>query len=158
MKTGTTLFLKAAVILMGVPILGLCIVGLPWLVKNPVNAEYSQLLYPIITGMYISVIPFCIALFQAFKILQYIDKSKAFSELSAKALRNIKYSAITISILYVILLPFIYLVAEKDDAPGLILIGLVLIYASMIIAVFVSVLKKLLKEAIEIKTEHDLTI
>jgi hypothetical protein len=108
--------------------------------------------------MYSAAIPFYFALYQAFKLLSYIDKNKAFSELSVKALKNIKYCAITISALYVVIIPFVYLVAEKDDAPGLIIIGMVPIFASMVVAVFAAVLQKLLKNAIDIKSEYDLTV
>lgn len=48
--------------------------------------------------------------------------------------------------------------AERDDAPGIIVIGLIIIFASMVIAVFAAVLQKLLKEAIAIKSENDLTV
>jgi hypothetical protein len=158
MKRGTTLFLKIAVILIGIPILALCIFGLPWLANNPANPDYAHILYPILIGMYISAVPFYFALYQAFKLLCYIDKNKAFSQISVKALKNIKYCAITISALYLVIMPFVYLVAEKDDAPGLIIIGMVPIFASMVIAVFAAVLQKLLKEAIDIKSENDLTV
>jgi hypothetical protein len=158
MKKGTTLFLKLAVILMGFPVLALCIFGLPWLANNPVNPDYAHILYPIVIGMYVAAIPFYIALYQAFKLLIYIDKNKAFSELSVKALKNIKNCAITISTLYVVILPFVYFVAEKDDAPGLIIIGMIPIFASTVIAVFAAVLQKLLKEAIDIKSENDFTV
>jgi ABC-type nitrate/sulfonate/bicarbonate transport system permease component len=55
-------------------------------------------------------------------------------------------------------MPLYYLVAGADDAPGIILIGLVIIFASIVIAVFAAVLEKLLKKAIDIKAENDLTI
>ncbi|SFF04543.1 Protein of unknown function [Paenibacillus algorifonticola] len=55
-------------------------------------------------------------------------------------------------------MPLFYLLAEKDDAPGIIVIGMVMIFASMVIAVFAAVLQKLLKEAIDIKSENDLTV
>ncbi|MBO1580387.1 DUF2975 domain-containing protein [Bacillus sp. XF8] len=158
MKRVSTTFLKIAVILIGIPILALCIFGLPWLANNPVNPDYAHILYPILIIMYVSVIPFFVALYQAFLLLSYIDKNKAFSKLSVRALKNIKYCAITISILYVVGMPLFYLMAEIDDAPGIILIGLVVIFASMVIAVFAAVLQKLLKEAIDIKSENDLTV
>jgi hypothetical protein len=158
MKQGTTLFLKIAVFIIGTPVLALCIFGLPWLANNPVNPDYAHILYPILIIMYVSVIPFFVALYQAFKLLSYIDKNKAFSEISVKALNKIKYCAITISGLYVVGMPFFYILAELDDAPGIILIGLVVIFASMVIAVFAAVLQRLLQEAIDIKSENDLTI
>ncbi len=55
-------------------------------------------------------------------------------------------------------LPFVYIMAEVDDAPGLIVIGMVPIFASMVIAVFAAVLQRLLKEAIDIKAENDLIV
>jgi hypothetical protein len=55
-------------------------------------------------------------------------------------------------------MPLFYLVADKDDAPGIIVIGMIIIFASMVIAVFAAVLQKLLKEAIDIKSENDLTV
>ncbi|MGG3468466.1 DUF2975 domain-containing protein [Neobacillus pocheonensis] len=158
MKRGSTLFLKMAVTLMGIPVIALCVFGMPWLAKNPVNPDYDHILYPILIGMVVSVIPYFVALYQAFKLLSYIDKNQAFSELSVKSLRNIKFCAITISGLYVIILPFVYLVADLDDAPGLIIIGMVPIFASMVIAIFAAVLQGLLQEAIDIKSENDLIV
>ncbi|MDS9470743.1 DUF2975 domain-containing protein [Sporosarcina pasteurii] len=158
MKQGSTLFLKIAVFLMGIPVLALGIFGVTWLAKNPFNSNYDQILYPIVIGMYLSVIPFFIALSQAFKLLSFIDKNKAFSERSVNALKKIKRCAMVISGLYVIVLPFVFFVAELDDAPGLIIVGMVPIFASMVIAVFAAVLHRLLQEAIHMKTENDLTV
>ncbi|KWX88129.1 hypothetical protein AMQ83_08725 [Paenibacillus riograndensis] len=160
MQRGTTLFLKAAVILMGIPVLALCIFAVPAI------ADFAAELYPDMTfikylvfiDLYASAVPFYIALYQAFRLLGYIDRNKAFSELSVRVLKNIKYCAIVISGLYVAGLPLFYLMAEKYDAPGIIVIGLVIIFASLVIAVFAAVLQKLLKEAIELKLENDLTV
>ena len=153
-----TLFLKIVVFMIGLPIFALCIIGLPWLVNNPVNSEYGPIIYPIVIGLYVSVIPFYIALSKAFRLLSYIDKNISFSELSVRALKHIKYCAITIDALYVAMMPFIFLLADKDDAPGAIIIGMAPIFASTVIAVFAAVLQKLLKNAIDIKSENDLTI
>ena len=73
-------------------------------------------------------------------------------------MKTIKYCAISIGLLYAMDMPFFYLVGEKDDAPGLILLGLVITFAPTVIAVFAAVLEKLLKDAIDIKSENDLTI
>ena len=153
-----TLFLKLALFAIGLPILALSVTGLVWLVYNPVNPVYGYIMYPILIGIYVSGIPFYIALYNAFKLLGYIDKSIAFSELSVKALRNIKHCAITFSTLYVAMMPFLYLFAEKDDAPGIIIFGMVPVFMGMIIAVFAALLQKLLANAIEIKSENDLTV
>ncbi|SDO00202.1 DUF2975 domain-containing protein [Halobacillus aidingensis] len=160
MKRGSTLFLKLAVFLIGLPVLALCIFFVPEF------AEFTGVLlsdFPVIEPvvfiyMYLTAVPFYMALYQAFKLLTYIDRNQAFSDLSVKALRVIKFCAITISVLYVVLMPVIYMVAEIDDAPGLIMIGMIIIFASAVIAVFAAVLQRLLQEAITIKSENDLTV
>ncbi|EGG35619.1 MULTISPECIES: DUF2975 domain-containing protein [Paenibacillus] len=160
MKQVSTLFLKVAVILIGIPILALCIFLVPEIANFAAELypDMSYIKYLVFIDFYAAAIPFYYALYQAFKLLSYIDKNKAFSEWSVRALKSIKYCAITISSLFVVGLPLFYLVAEKDDAPGIILIGLILIFASMVIAVFAAVLQRLLQEAIDIKSENDLII
>lgn len=153
-----TLFLKIAVVIIGIPVFVLCILGLFRIISDSVNPEYAPLLYPILFGMYASTIPFFIALIQTMRLLTFIDKNKAFSDLSVKALKNIKYCAFTISIVYVVETPFFYLLAEKDDAPGIILIGMGFVFASFVVAVFAAVLQKLFISAIDIKKENDLTV
>ncbi|TFB14147.1 DUF2975 domain-containing protein [Filobacillus milosensis] len=160
MKRGSTLFLKIVLFLIGIPVLAFCILVVPNI------AEFATELYPdmglinyyVFAVFYATAIPFYFALYQSFQLLNYIDRNEAFSELSVEALKKIKYSAGIFSILYVIGMPLFYLVGEKDDAPGVILLGMILVFASMVIAVFAAVLEKLLKEAINIKSENDLTV
>ncbi|MBM7619710.1 cellulose synthase/poly-beta-1,6-N-acetylglucosamine synthase-like glycosyltransferase [Bacillus tianshenii] len=154
-----TIFLKIALFLIGAPVLALCIFAVPKIAKGVaefVEAPYVN--YLILIGVYASALAYFAALVQAFKLLSYIDKNIAFSELSVNALKNIKYCAIAISSIYVLFLPLFYIVAEIDDAPGLIVMGMGLIFASFVIAVFAAVLQKLLKDAIDIKSENDLTV
>jgi hypothetical protein len=155
-----TLFLKMAVFFIGIPVLALCIFLLPD-IANYMAELYPEIIYMkylVIIGLYIPAIPFYFALYQAFKLLNYIDKNKAFSELTVKALKNIKYYAITISILFAADMPIFYIIGDKEDAPGIIVIGMVIIFASLVIAVFAAVLQKLIKNAIDIKSENDLTV
>ncbi|MDQ6597659.1 DUF2975 domain-containing protein [Bacillus salipaludis] len=160
MKKGTTLFLKITVILIGIPVLALCIFLVPELgnIAAKLLPEFAFIKYLVFLVFYASAIPFYFALYQAFKLLHYIDKNKAFSQISVEALKKIKFCAITISTLNVLVLPLFYLFAEKDDAPGVIFVGLVVPFASVVIAVFAAVLQRLLQEAIDIKSENDLTV
>jgi hypothetical protein len=155
-----TFFLKFVVVLMGLPVLALCIFLLPGIAEYfaELNPKLDFLQYPFLIGLYVTAIVFFVALYQTLKLLSYIDKNQAFSELSVKALKNIKYCANTISALYVVFMPLLYLMAEVDDAPGIILIGMVIIFGCMVVAVFAAVLQKLLKHAIDIKSENDLTV
>ena len=87
MKQGSTLFLKLAVFVIGAPVLALCIYMVPMIAKNVAEgiSGWDYVILGILTIMYVSAIPFYGALYQAFKLLSYIDKNKAFSELSVRA-------------------------------------------------------------------------
>jgi hypothetical protein len=154
MKPGSTLILKIAVIVIGAAALAVAIFVLPAGIMSDNTGMYR----PIFIGMYFPAIPFFIALFEAFKLLNYIDRNQAFSELSVGALKSIKYCGIAISVMYAVGLPFVFQVADADDAPGAIAIGLVIIFASFVVAIFAGVLQKLLRNAIDIKSENDLTV
>ncbi len=145
---------------MGIGVLALCIFALPSVYPGA-SAEFpmaTNAILLIVIFTYATVIPFFFALWQTFKLLSYIDKNIAFSDLSVKALRNIKYCAVIISLLYIACVPLLIPIAEADDAPGLVLIGFVLACSPLVIAVFASILQKLLKNAIELKSENELTV
>lgn len=154
MKRGSTFILRGAVILIGLVVLALCVFALPTGIMTDRVGYYR----PILLGLYVPAIPFFVALYQAMKLLGYIDRGQAFSGLSIRALKNIKYCAIIISGLFVLGMPYIYYAAERDDAPGVILVGLVIAFASFVIATFAGVMQKLVQHAVDIKSENDLTV
>ena len=163
MKRGSTLFLRIALLILVIPILALCIFLLPQIAIEAFEhakqgATLAYVVFGILLAMYASAVPFFVALYQAWKLVTYIDQSKAFSNLSVTALKNIKRCALVISGLYAVALPFIAIMAQWDDAPGLIVIGLVIVGASIVVAVFAAVLQMLLREAIQIKSENELTV
>lgn len=155
-----TIFLKFFLVLMGLPILALCIFVIPTFAKVAAEDFLGQhlLQYPIILGVYGTAAAYYIALYQAYKLLSLIDRNEAFSNLSVTALKIIKRCAFTISLLYVLSMPIFFIVADKDDAPGVVLVGLSFILAAISVAFFAAVLQKLLKQAIDIKTENELTV
>ncbi len=160
MKRGSTLLLKIAVFLIGAPVFDLCIFLFIMVAKKIIEggSERAWVMYSIITIMLLSAIPFFTGLYQAFKLLTYIDKNKAFSQISITALKKIKYCATAVSGMYVVAVPFFYIFAELDGAPGVVIIGMMFVFAPMAIAVFAAVLQRILQEAINIKSENDLTV
>ena len=154
MKLGSIFFLRSVIYLLGAGVLGICIFLLPTIILSGSAGYYL----PIFIGMYISAIPFFIALKESLNLLRYIDTNKVFTELSVMPLRKIKFCAGSITTLYTVGMPYIIYAADRDDAPGAVAIGLVIIFASMVIAVFATVLQKLLQRIVEIKSENDLTV
>ncbi|OHA35045.1 MAG: hypothetical protein A2928_04060 [Candidatus Taylorbacteria bacterium RIFCSPLOWO2_01_FULL_45_15b] len=154
MKKGSTLFLKIALLVIVCGALALCFFILP----VPLLDEGFGMYDPIVIVMYLAAVPFFISLYQSLQLLNLIDKKNPFSLASVKALKYIKYCAIAILALYIAGMPYIYIVADKDGAPGGLAIGLVIVFASAVIATFAAVLQKLLQNVIDIKSENELTV
>lgn len=151
---GSTLLLKSALLLIGIAILGLC----GFLLYISIGTDGPGPYRPILLGICVTTIPVFLGLYQAWKLLDYIDNNEAFSDMSVAALKKIKINALIVSALYAAGMPYIYYVAEIDDAPGVILIGLVCVAAPILVSLIAAILQKLLKSAISIKSENDLTV
>lgn len=149
----STIFLRVVICLMGLAVTGLSAIMLGMSISG--NAG---MFLPLVLGALAAAVPFFFALYQGLLLLNYIDKNSAFSELSVKAIRKIKYSAGVISVLYALMMPYIIYASGKDDAPGGVFIGLVFIFAPFVIAVFAAVLERLLQNAVDIKSDNDLTV
>lgn len=155
-----TIFLKMVIVLMALPVLAICIFVVPPMsaFMGEMMPEWPFLRWILMIALYITALAYFIALYQSLKLLGYIDKGVAFSDLSVKALKNIKYCALAIAGIYILCLPAILYTAQVDDAPGLGGLGMVITFGAFVIAVFAAVLQKLLENAIEIKSENDLTV
>lgn len=159
MKRYSTSILRLAIFIGVVIVIAIC-TGVAWIaIKTDSSSNYYILSYVLLIGTCLAAIPCFIALYQSYKLLGYIDIGRAFSELSVKALNIIMYSALVEFFICTLGgLPFFYIVAEMDDAPGLILIGMAIAGVAFVIFVFASILNRLLQDAIAMKSENDLTI
>lgn len=153
MNFDSTMFLRMVIYCIGLAALGVCVI-----IAGVTLSGNAGIFWPVSTLMFVSAAPFFYALYNGLLLLRYIDQKLAFSELSTKAIRTIKYCAFSISVLYAAGMPLIISVAHKDDAPGVVLLGLIFIFATLIVGVFAAVLERLLQNAIDIKSENDLTV
>lgn len=154
------MFLRVVIGIMAIAALGLAALLLP-MVYNGWEQEFpamAHLRFPILVVLASTLVPFFAALHQTLKLLTYIDTDRAFSLLSVSALRSIKFCAAAFSVLYIVFLPVVYIVAQADDAPGLVIIGMAMVGAPIVVAVLASVFEKLLRNAIAMKNENDLTV
>lgn len=159
MKRMPTLFLKFAIVVVALVSLAICTIVIPGFgIANSDEPDFVQFIFPILICILTAFIPFFVALCQTWKILGYIDRNVAFSDISVKALKNIRNCAFAACGVLSVNLIFFYNFAEKEDAPGFIVIGMALVFASFVIAIFAAVLQMLFKEAIDIKTENELTV
>ncbi|ETI68266.1 DUF2975 domain-containing protein [Neobacillus vireti] len=158
MKRGTVIWLKGTIFVIGIITFVISIFFLPGLAKEAaeMNPEYAYLRFPVLIGLYATEIPFFLALYQALKLLHYIEREVAFSELAVFSLGYIKKCAFIIIGLYVI--GILMLAIQNALHPGIAIIGVVIIFAALVISLFSAVLQELLRSAIELKSENDLTV
>jgi hypothetical protein len=156
-KSGTT-FLKGVLVLMA----SIAVTALLWFPQTEGRAANLDLLSiysdPFIIYIYVASLPFFATLYQSFRLLGYIEKNKAFSQISVNALRNIKYYALTLSGLIAAAMSYIAITSKEDDPAGAIAMSIVIIFASIVIATAAAVFQKLLQNAVDIKSENDLTV
>ena len=159
-KRASTLFLKAVLLFVAGIALALCVFGLPGMaaMDAKLHPETAYLQYPFLIAAYIFFVPFFIALYQTFKLLTYIDQDKAFSDYAVKALKTIKYCALTI-IAFIVLgeLATIALI-RGEDITHIITMGVIITFGSTVIAIFASLLQKLVRDAIRMKSENELIV
>lgn len=158
MKKSNILFLKSVVIIISIIILILSIFWLPWMANYTAKLypEYAHLKYPVLIGVYLTGVPFYIALFKAYMLLNHIEDGNAFSEKSVVILKDIKKCAFSEVIMYGVLL--LFLLIQKALHPGIAIILCAIMFTAFTISVFAAVIQELLNTAIEIKTENDLTV
>lgn len=161
MKNGSTLFLRAAILGAALAVILLsswAIVDVKghWTKDSPELASWQ---YPIIFVIAASALTFCVAVRQIWKLLNLIDKNKAFTKASVNVMKNVKYCGLLISVLFATWMPLVFHAAQNEDAPGMILIfGAIFVGIPFIIAIFAGVAQRLFQNAIDIKSENDLTV
>jgi hypothetical protein len=160
MKRSSTIFLQVVIVLIGIGTLALMLWE-PHIEGRNAHATLFQIYFndPFLAYAYFASISFFAALYQAFKLLGYIGKNNVFSLNSVKALRTIKYCAISLVGFIAGAEAYLFIaVRGKDDIAGGVAIGLVMIFASVVIAAAAAVFERLLQSAVDIKSENDLTV
>ncbi len=154
LERSSTLFLRLVLLVFSIGVLVLC----GFLLYQITQSDSLGYYRPILIGVVLSTIPLLYVFYQAFLLLNNIDNNLSLSESSVNSLRIIKVCSFLISLLYLIGSPFIFTIAQRDDAPGVVLIDIILLLGSFSVGVFTYILQKLLINAIGYKSENELTI
>ena len=159
MKKSSTIFLQVVIVLIGIVALAI-MTRFPLTEGRAANLDlFSIYADPFLVYGYLASIAFFVALYQAFKLLEYIGQNKVFSLNSVRALRTIKYCAIVLSILIVMAALYIRIFhAKGDDPAGFIAMCIVTTFISIVIATAAAVFERTLQNAVDIKSENDLTV
>jgi len=158
MKRSSTIFLQAVIVLIGIGALAL-LLWEPHIEGRNVHATLFEIYFkdPFWAYAYIASIPFFVALYQAFKMLGYAGQNKIFSQPAVKALQTIKYCAIAI-IGFVAVGEIFIMLGNSDDRAGGVFMGILIIFGSVVIAAAAAMFERILQNAVDIKSENDLTV
>lgn len=159
MKGVSIIFLQAVIILISLVTVAL-LIWLPLTEGRTANLSlfhiYSD---PFVLYSYTGSIAFFITLYKAFKLLDYVRQNKVVTTESVKALRSIKYCTVLIGILIVLAGMYIRFFHNKEDDPaGFLAICTVAAFASVVVAAAAALFEKVLQNAVDMKSENDLTI
>jgi hypothetical protein len=159
MKRGSIFFLRAVILLLGVAVLA----GLLWepqVEGRNVNADQFTIYFrdPFLAYVYVGSLPFFFGLYQAFKLLGYVDQGQALSPGGVEALRRIKYCALAVIGFIIGAEAYIIFGVQSDDRAGGVAMGVFTGFPCLVAATAAAVLERVLQSAVDLKSEHDLTV
>jgi hypothetical protein len=143
-------FLKAIFFLIGMGALAV-LLWEPHIEGRNAHATLFEIYFkdPFLAYAYIASIPFFVALYQAFKVLGYVGQDRVFSQASVKALRTIKFCALTIVGFVVAGESIFILFNDSDDRAGGVVIGIVIAVGSLVIAAAAAMFEEILRNAVD---------
>jgi hypothetical protein len=158
MKRRSTIFLQAVIVLIGIGVLALMLWE-PHIEGRNKHATPFEVYFkdPFLAYAYIASISFFVALYQAFKVLGYVGQNRVFSPEAVRALRTIKYCAIAL-IGFVAGGMFFILLSDEDNKPGGLFMGILITFPSIVVATAAAMFERILQNAVDMKSENDLTV
>jgi len=160
MKKGSTVFLQVILALFGMGALAF-LLWEPHLEGRNAHATVFEIYFkdPFLAYAYLASIAFFTGLYQAIKVLGYAGQNRIFSTEAVKALRIIKYCALAMIAFGVGSVVFMPLSAPADDdGPQGVVMRVVVIFGSTVVATAAAVFERILKNAVDMKSENDLTV
>lgn len=160
MKQASTIFLQVVIALLATGVLTF-LLWEPHLEGRNVNATLFEVYFkdPFLAYIYLAFVPFFVGLYQAFNILGFARRNEMFFPRSVRAFRIIKYCALTTATLILGAEFYLFIfVRGEDDIAGGVMMGVFIIFVSAVIATAAAVSERVLQNAVDIKSENDLTV
>jgi hypothetical protein len=158
MKSGVALFLRGALVLVGIGALAFLLAE-PHFEGRNAHATLFAIYFkdPFLAYAYVGSIPFFVGLYQAFKVLGHTGRNKEFPPSTIRSVRTIKHCAIAL-IGFVAGAEAIIMLSDSDDRAGGVFMGIVILFASSVVAIAMTLLERALQKAMEMKSGNDLMV
>jgi len=158
MNRSSTLFLQFVIVLIAIGALAIMLWE-PHLEGRNKHATPFEIYFhdPLLAYAYIASVPFFVTLYQAFKVLKYARQNKVFSPAAVKAMRTIKYCAIAI-IGFIAVSVVFFLFSDPDDRPQGVFMRILVAFPTIVVATVAAMFERVLQNAVDLKSENDLTV
>jgi len=145
----SAIFLQIVIVLIGIGALALMLWE-PHIEGRNAHATLFQIYFndPFLAYAYIASIPFFVALYQAFKVLGYAGQNTVFSHEAVRALRTIKYCAMSI-IGFIAGGEIFIMLRTSDDRAGGVFMGILISFGSIVIAAAAGLFERILQSAVQ---------
>ena len=154
----SAIFLQVAIVLIGIAALAF-LLWEPHIEGRNAHSTLFEIYFkdPFLAYAYVTSIPFFLGLNQAFKFLGYAGQNKLLSLAALKALRIIKYCAISI-IGFAAVGEIIIMLSSSDDRAGGVFMGILITFTAIIVAISVGKFERILQNSIDIRSQNNLTV
>lgn len=93
-----------------------------------------------------------------YKMVTLIGHEQAFSNQILPLVTKLNRQILLVAVSFCGILPFVYQMTQNEDAPGIMILGLMLVSIPFSLVVFGKIVEELFKQAVNLKKEQDLTI
>ncbi|EMF0039855.1 DUF2975 domain-containing protein [Enterococcus hirae] len=125
---------------------------------NPTNPFSNWQTTLFILVLYLILLVTLLLNFFLLRLVKTFPSKETFTKKSLKLISKIRSCLLCITILAFGILPKFYQIADMSDSPGILLIAFVLLFIPFFIYILSSILIDLLKQAIYLKNDYDLTV
>lgn len=156
MKRGPALFLQVVILLIGIGVLSLMLWE-PHIEGRNAHATTFEIYFkdPFLAYVYVSSIPFFLALYRAFGLFGHVRDTGAFSPVTLDALRAIKRCAMAIIGFVAGAVVFILMFGDGEDRPAGVFMCLLVTLAASVIAIAAAMFARNLQNALGIGTGQE---
>ncbi len=125
---------------------------------NPTNPFSNWQTTLFILVLYLILLVTLLLNFFLLRLVKTFPSKETFTKKSLKLSSKIRSCLLCITILAFGILPKFYQIADMSDSPGILLIAFILLFIPFFIYILSSILIDLLKQAIYLKNDYDLTV
>jgi hypothetical protein len=157
MKRSSTIFLQVVIVLIGLGALAFMLWE-PHVEGVNAHATLFQMYFnSFVAYAFVGSTPFFVALYHAFKVLGYVRLNQTFSQATVRSVRIIKYCSLAL-IGFVAVSVIFMIGGDREDRPAGLFMRLLVAFPSIVVATVAAMGERILQNAVDIKSENDLTV